>query len=81
MAEKPILVYGPRNFLARLRDLYGFRTYSDHWDESYDDLEGAARWRAMWRAMQDISSEILDGVCEIARYNRSILEEMKEWRR
>jgi hypothetical protein len=81
MAEKPILVYGPRNFLARLRDLYGFRTYSDHWDESYDDLEGAARWRAMWRAMQDISSETLDGVCEIARHNRSILEEMKEWHR
>lgn len=81
MAEKPILVYGPRNFLARLRDLYGFQTYGDHWDESYDDLEGAARWRAMWRAMQDISLEMLDRVCEIARYNRSILEEMKEWHR
>jgi hypothetical protein len=81
MAEKPILVYGPRNFLARLRDLYDFRTYGDHWNESYDDLEGAARWRAMWRAMQDISSETLDGVCEIARHNRSILEEMKEWHR
>lgn len=81
MAEKPILVYGPRHFLRRLRDLYGFRTYGDCWDESYDDLEGATRWRAMWRSMQDISLDMLDGVCVIARYNRNILEEMKDWRR
>ena len=81
MAEKPILVYGPRYFLRRLRDLHGFRTYSDHWDESYDDLEGPDRWRAMWQVMQDVSFSVLDSVHAIARYNRNILEEMKEWRR
>jgi hypothetical protein len=81
MAEKPMLVYGPKYFLRRLKDLYGFQTYGDHWDESYDDLEGPDRWQAMWQIMQYISSEMLDEVCEIARYNRSILEEMKEWRR
>jgi hypothetical protein len=81
MAEKPMLVYGPRYFLRRLRDLYGFLTYSDHWDESYDDLEGPARWRAMWQVMQDVSLETLDSVHGIARHNRNTLEEMKEWRR
>jgi hypothetical protein len=81
MAEKPMLVYGPRYFLRRLRDLYGFRTYSDHWDESYDDFEGPVRWRAMWRVMQDVSLEALDSVHGIARHNRNTLEEMKEWRR
>jgi hypothetical protein len=81
MAEKPILVYGPRNFLSRLRDLHGFRTYGNLWNESYDQLEGPPRWRAMWRAMQDISLEMLDRAGEIARYNRNVLEEMKEWRR
>jgi hypothetical protein len=81
MAEKPVLVYGPRNFLARLRDLYGFRTYGDCWDESYDDLEGPDRWRAMLRTMQDIQPEMLDSVCEIIRHNRNTLEDLKEWRR
>jgi hypothetical protein len=81
MAEKPILVYGPRRFLRRMRELHGFRTYGDCWDESYDDLEGPDRWRAMWRTMQDISLEVLDSASEIARYNRNVLEEMKEWQR
>jgi hypothetical protein len=81
MAGKPMLVYGPRRFLRRMRELHGFRTYGDHWNESYDDLEGAARWRAMWETMQDISPRLLDQAQEIARYNRNTLEEMKEWRR
>jgi len=81
MAEKPILVYGPKNFLSRLRDLHGFKTYSDHWDESYDNLEGPDRWRAMWQTMQDIQPAMSERASEIARYNRNILEEIKEWRR
>jgi hypothetical protein len=81
MAGKPMLVYGPRRFLRRMRELHGFRTYGDCWDEGYDDLEGAARWRAMWETMQDISPRLLDQAQEIARYNRNTLEEMKEWRR
>ena len=80
MAEKPMLVYGPRNFLARLRDLYGFQTYGDCWDEDYDELEGAPRWRAMWRAMQDISDKTLDQrASDIAQHNRRVLAALKEW--
>lgn len=79
-AEKPILVYGPKNFLARLRDLYGYQTFGDHWDESYDLLEGPERWRAMRRAMQDITAATVDDrVREITKHNRDILEKMKEW--
>jgi hypothetical protein len=44
--KKPMLVYGPRGYLARLRQL-GFRTWHDYWDESYDDLEGPERWHMM----------------------------------
>jgi hypothetical protein len=70
MAAKPMLIYGPKNFLARLRQL-GFKTYESCWDESYDQLEGPARWQAM----QLILSQIKFSSCahDIALYNRETL--------
>jgi hypothetical protein len=53
---KPMLIYGPKHFLRRLREL-GFRTWGDHWDESYDRLEGPDRWHAMFRVIKEISDE------------------------
>jgi len=44
--RRPIMVYGPRHFLRRLR-AQGFQTWNQWWDESYDDLEGPGRWCAM----------------------------------
>jgi hypothetical protein len=46
VAGKSMLVYGPKNYLARLRDL-GFQTWNTEWDESYDALTGPKRWQAM----------------------------------
>lgn len=43
---KPMLVYGPKDYLARLRD-QGFKTWADCWDESYDQYEGVERWNRM----------------------------------
>jgi len=52
---KPMLVYGPRNFLQRLRD-QGFRTWQDHWCEDYDLYEGAERWRHMKQIIDQIAA-------------------------
>ncbi len=52
---KPMLIHGPKNFLQHLREL-GFRTWGDYWDESYDDLEGAQRWHAMFQVIKDIKN-------------------------
>lgn len=54
-AGRPVLLYGPRHFLKHLRAL-GFRTWQEIWDESYDDVEGPARWRQMQKVIQDISN-------------------------
>lgn len=43
---KPMLIYAPKNYLRRLRDM-GFRTWHEFWDEGYDDFEGAERWHKM----------------------------------
>ena len=53
MAAKPMLVQGPANYLENLRKL-GFETYSTVWDESYDLLEGPARWQIMQQQIDKI---------------------------
>jgi hypothetical protein len=50
---KPMVIYGPKNFLRGLRKL-GFQTWDDVWDESYDELEGAERWRSMRSVLSQI---------------------------
>ena len=65
MACRPMLVYGPINFLARLREL-GFETYHTVWSEDYDLLEGPLRWAAM--------RDVIDGLL-----NQSQQEWQKTW--
>jgi len=79
MACKPVLVYGPRYFLARLRTM-GFQTYHDLWDESYDFYQGPERWHMIQEVMQSIGEktpdeqhQLLAKAHEIALYNRQRL--------
>jgi hypothetical protein len=46
MAKKSLLIYGPHNYLKRLRNL-GFCTWHDVWDESYDHETGPQRWNSI----------------------------------
>jgi hypothetical protein len=53
VAGKSVIIYGPQNFLARLRDL-GFQTWHHIWDETYDQLTGPKRWHAMRMVIDDL---------------------------
>lgn len=74
-AAKPILVYGPKNFLGNLRVL-GFKTYQTCWDESYDLLEGPARWVAMQQVIDQLINDNswVEEANKIARHNRNHLQ-------
>jgi len=79
MACKPVLVYGPQYFLARLRTM-GFQTYHDLWDESYDLYQGSQRWHMIQQVMQsiskktpDIQQQLLTKAHVIAQHNRQRL--------
>lgn len=81
-AGKPMIVYGPKNFLARLKSL-GFQTYGNYWNEEYDQLEGPARWQAIQEVINSLISlpnsqitELLTNTQEIAVYNRLHLAEL-----
>jgi len=82
MTAKPMLVYGPRHFLARLRTM-GFQTYNDLWDESYDLYQGAERWQMIQRVMQSIckktpddQQQLLARAHAIALHNRQHLHDI-----
>lgn len=75
---KPMLIYGPQRFLSRLHDL-GFQTWHDIWDETYDELAGAARWHAMKRNLQIMLDQKLyldPRISAIAEHNRSNLDRL-----
>lgn len=76
---KPMLIYGPRHFLKNLRDM-GFCTWSDIWDESYDDHEGPNRWQIIKRVLSDVikawhdnSDEFDRRMLSISHHNRNVL--------
>jgi hypothetical protein len=56
----------------------GFETYNKFWDESYDELEGVARWAAMQRVLsyiqQQHSSDWINSVNTVAEHNRQVLK-------
>ena len=53
IGKKPMVVYGPKNYLKNLRDL-GFKTWDTIWDESYDQYEGIERWKLMQKVIDQI---------------------------
>lgn len=77
-AGKPMIVMGPRHFLRRLRD-QGFRTWSDLWDETYDDLDSAARLDKILAVIRDVQQrrdQILPDLQQHAEHNRTILSRL-----
>ena len=73
MAAKPYIVYGPKHFLANLRK-QGFETYSNCWDESYDQLEGIERWSAIKQILPTVKVD--DVTRAIAHRNRLHLKKI-----
>lgn len=86
MAAKPMMVFGPRYYLARLRSM-GFQTYHDIWDESYDLYEGPKRWQLIQRSMRTLNEcgrsdqqKILARAHDIAVFNRKRLDDISSHR-
>ena len=86
MTAKPIIVFGPRYFLARLRSM-GFQTYHDIWDESYDLYEGPKRWDLMQQIMKTFldcsradQQRMLAKAHDIAIFNRKRLDDLSSYR-
>jgi hypothetical protein len=79
LGKKPVLIFGPRFFLANLRKL-GFRTYDQCWNESYDELEGSERWQAMLAVIDTIVQQGYDRSLAdtVANHNA---QHLQQWHR
>jgi hypothetical protein len=75
--RKPFLIIGNKNSLQKLKDL-GFRTFSDWWDESYDNLEcfgEQCRINKVIEIVQDLSTKpnsYFQGLEEITEHNYNV---------
>lgn len=81
-ACKPFLVFGPVNFLSRLRDI-GFKTFDSFWDETYDSFEGKPRWELIKETLVYIKQKaftndaFLDDLSKITKHNQKLLHAIK----
>ena len=55
LAHRPFIIAAGKDHLANMRRL-GFETFSDFWDESYDELSMADKIRAINTLLETISS-------------------------
>lgn len=80
---RPWLIYAAPGYIQHLKRM-GFCSFESLWDESYDQLEGPARWAAMKQVIQwlvDLDAatlnEILVQAHAIALHNRLHLETIR----
>lgn len=79
MGTKPWLIYGPVGHIQNLKHM-GFQSFGSLWDESYDKLEGPARWQAIQKIIGTLTklnpaslNMLLEKAHEIALFNRQLL--------
>lgn len=77
LAGKPFIIYGSKDFMKNYRSL-GFRSYSECWDESYDQHEGLERWKRMQVLIEDLSgrNDYMKQALAIAEHNKKHALEM-----
>lgn len=74
VAKQPFILAGCAHNLEYLRS-YGFKTFSDFWDESYDTIEDPVqRLEAITQLLKDICSKSLDELTDMLHSMEHILE-------
>ena len=77
MAEKPLIVYAPKNFLQHMQQL-GFKTFGDLWDEGYDKFEGPDRYRHIMSIVKNVASMPAGQQIELYKTSRQICKFNKQ---
>ena len=69
---QPFIVFGPVNYLKEMKRL-GFKTFSDFWDESYDEIEDVKlRYFKIMEVVFNLNSKPIEEINEIYQKSKNI---------
>ena len=72
VCHTPFVIYGPKNYLANLHKL-GFKTFSDWWDETYDQHHGVDRILMINRIIAQLANKTLDEIQQMHKEMKDVL--------
>jgi hypothetical protein len=77
MGSKPLIVFGPVDFLENLKKM-GFHTFHKLWCEDYDRHEGVKRWNLMKKTIMHIveNGYDVDFAQQIVDHNYVVLQDL-----
>ena len=71
--KRPFVMLGPIGNLKKLKE-YGFQTFDQWWDESYDNIQDPAeRIEAVYKIIHDISQKSIDELIALGKDMESVL--------
>jgi len=73
IVKRPFVMIGPMGNLKKLKE-YGFQTFNQWWDESYDNIrDPAERIEAVYKIIHDISQQSIDELIALGKDMESVL--------
>jgi len=84
LALTPFITYGPQGFLSNLRAKYGFQTFNQWWDESYDDYQQYERIKKIYTVIDFLDTlsisdrqQMYKDMQDTLLYNKKILDRLQ----
>ena len=76
--QMPFVLVGARNNLEYLRS-YGFKTFNEFWDESYDDMDNDQRINAVTKLLTDLNSLSIKEKAHLQKHLVPVVEHNFNW--
>jgi hypothetical protein len=76
--QMPFVLVGAKNNLEYLRS-YGFKTFGDFWDESYDSMDNNDRISAVIKVLKDLNNLSLKEKAQLQKQIAPIVQHNFDW--
>ena len=85
LALTPFILHGPQGYLSTLKSDYGFKTFDQYWDESYDGYQNYERIQQIYKVIDYIDNKsdselvsMYNDMTDILEHNYNRLQELNE---
>ena len=83
LAKTPFIIQGPQGYLSTLKSDYGFKTFDQWWDESYDQLQNYDRIKKIYQVIDHINTlsdndklSMYADMTQVLEHNYQILQDL-----